>query len=231
MTKKNLLYILRLTSPIFFGYVSIGIPFGLLVVQAGYPWWLSPLMSIMIFTGTGQYIGIGLFASGAGLSTILVVETLIAARHIFYGLSLITQFKTAGRWKPYLIYSLSDETYALLTSSKVPEDMKSGTFYGLISLFDQSYWVLGTLIGAVAGTLIKFPLTGLDFALTALFAVILTDQIRGSKDWVPPLIGIGSALTGILLEAFKLIPSGNMLIVSLCLGIAVLIACRGRSAE
>ena len=93
MEKSDFAKILKITSPIFFGYVSIGIPFGLMVAQAGYPWWLAPLMSVTMYTGTGQYIAIGMFAARAGLAQIMLVQVLVGIRHIFYGLSLLTKFK------------------------------------------------------------------------------------------------------------------------------------------
>ena len=102
MEKSDFAKILKITSPIFFGYVSIGIPFGLMVAQAGYPWWLAPLMSVTMYTGTGQYIAIGMFAAGAGLAQIMLVQVLVGIRHIFYGLSLLTKFKGVGKWKAFL---------------------------------------------------------------------------------------------------------------------------------
>lgn len=222
MTKENLFKCLKLTSPIFFGYISIGIPFGLLVTQAGYPWWLAPIMGLTMYTGSGQYIAIGLFAAGAPLTEIIIAQLMTGCRHIFYGLSLMTQFKDTGKWKPYLIFALTDETYALLVGTKVPPGIKNSTFYGTISMLDQSYWILGSIIGAIAGSLIKFPLKGLDFALTALFAVILTEQIMSSKDFIPPVVGLTASAVAIILEKVHAIPSGNMLLVSLTLGIAAL---------
>ena len=163
----------RVTIPVLFGYLAIGIPFGLMLVSKGYPWYLAPFMSLCMYAGAGQYIAVGLFASGASLSAMIITTLMVNIRHIVYGLSLITDFKAVGRWKPYLVFALTDETYALLTGVKVPEGADSGRFYGLIALLNQSYWICGSLIGAVAGKLIPFPLTGIDFALTSLFIVLL----------------------------------------------------------
>ncbi len=222
MNRETFSKILKLTSPIFFGYISIGIPFGLMVVQAGYQWWLAPLMCLTMFTGSGQYIAIGLFAVDAPFSAMIIAQIMTGIRHIVYGLSLITKFKNVGKWKPYLIFALTDETYALLTSCEVPEDVRPGTFYGVIALMDQCYWTLGAIIGAVAGTLINFPLEGIDFALTALFAVILVEQIRSSKNFVPAAIGLSTAIIAVLLGKAGIISDGNMLIAALSLGIGAL---------
>ncbi len=229
MDKNTFFKIMKITSPIFFGYVSIGIPFGLMVVSAGYPWWLAPIMSLTMFTGTGQYIAIGMFAAKASLGAIMLIQVLVGIRHIFYGLSLISKFKDTGRWKPYLIFALTDETYAVLCSTTVPKGQKAGPFFGVIAALDQSYWVLGSVIGAIAGSLIKFPIDGIDFALTALFTVILVEQISSSKDFVPPAIGIASAILATVLERTGILPGGNMLLLSLTVGITALLLAKGRT--
>ena len=223
MNKSIFFKIVKITLPIFFGYLSIGIPFGLMVTNAGYAWYIAPLMSLVMYTGTGQYIAIGMFAAGANLASIMVIQALVGIRHIFYGLSLITKFKDAGKWKPYLIFALTDETYAVLCSVDVPQDLKPGSFYGTIAALDHFYWTLGATIGAVAGSLIKISLEGVDFALTALFAVILVEQISSSKDFVPPAIGIASATLAAILERCGIFPQGNMLLFALAFGIVALI--------
>lgn len=222
MEKSDFAKILRITSPIFFGYVSIGIPFGLMVARAGYPWWLAPLMSVTMYTGTGQYIAIGMFAAGAGLAQIMLVQVLVGIRHVFYGLSLLTKFKGVGKWKAFLIYALTDETYAVLCSVDAPAGQKPGPFFSAIAAMDLFYWTLGATIGGVAGSLINFSFEGVDFALTALFCVILTEQILASKDFLPPAIGIASSVAAAVLERVGILPQGNMLLLSLSVGITAL---------
>ncbi len=222
MEKSDFAKILKITSPIFFGYVSIGIPFGLMVARAGYPWWLAPLMSVTMYTGTGQYIAIGMFAAGAGLAQIMLVQVLVGIRHVFYGLSLLTKFKGVGKWKAFLIYALTDETYAVLCSVDAPAGQKPGPFFSAIAAMDLFYWTLGGTIGAVAGSLINFSFEGVDFALTALFCVILTEQILASKDFLPPAIGIASSVAAAVLERVGILPQGNMLLLSLSVGITAL---------
>jgi 4-azaleucine resistance transporter AzlC len=218
MNRSIVLRAFKITSPVLFGYIAIGIPFGLIVVQVGYPWWLAPLMSIVMYAGAGQFLAIGLFSAGASLSAMLITIALVNIRHIIYGLSLITPFKETGRWKPYLIFALTDETYALMTGCEVPPDNNPGTFYGLIALFDHLYWISGTLIGAVIGSLIPFPLEGIDFALTALFVVLLLDQLKKKENRKSAVIG---GICGI--AALFIFGAENMLITALALGIACLV--------
>jgi 4-azaleucine resistance transporter AzlC len=220
----------RITIPVFFGYIAIGIPFGLMLVNAGYPWWLAPIMSATMYAGAGEYIAVGLFASGAQLATIAVAQLAVNIRHIVYGLSLITKFKNTGKWKPYLIFALTDETYALLTGCTLPQGADSGSFYGTIAVLDHIYWIAGSTIGAVAGTLIPFNFAGVDFALSALFAVLLIDQIRNSRDWLPPVIGCATTTAAIVLWKFGILPGQHILIVALTAGIAAIAVVRERTS-
>ena len=169
---------LRTTIPVFLGYISCGIAFGLITINAGYPWWLAPATGILIFAGAGQFLAVPLFAAGTPIPVILVTELLLNIRHIVYGLPLINQFKECRRFKPYLIYALTDETFSLLTTTTVPPDIPAEDYYFAVSILDQSYWVGGSLIGALVGSMIPFDMTGVDFALTALFAVLSIDQIQ-----------------------------------------------------
>lgn len=219
----------RTTIPVFFGYIAIGIPLGLMVVNAGYAWWLAPVMSILMFAGAGEYMAIGFFANGVTLANIALAELLINVRHIFYGLSLFTKFKNVGRWKPVLIFCLTDETYSLLTMTDAPENANKGSYFAAIALLDYSYWVLGTIIGAIAGTLIPFSFEGVDFALTALFAVLLISQIEKSHDALPPVIGAATVTAAIVLSKIGVLPSEHILLVSLVLGVAALMLLRGKA--
>ena len=200
MNKYSLIQAFKVTIPVLFGYLSIGIPFGLMLVNAGYPWWLAPLMSITMYAGAGQYMAVGLFSAGTPLTAILVTMLMVNIRHIVYGLSLIEPFKKVGKWKPYLIFALTDETYALLTGTAVPKGLNPGKFYG-----------------AIAGSLIKFNFDGIDFALTALFIVLLIEQLKKTKNPLPPIIG---GVCSVI--AFFIFGPDNMLIASLAIGIAFL---------
>lgn len=217
MNKGFLLQAFKITIPVFFGYLAIGIPFGLMLVSAGYNWWLAPIMSLLMYAGAGQYMAVALFSSGASLSVTAITMLLLNIRHIVYGLSLISPFKETGKWKPYLVFALTDETYALMTSCSLPKGVSSGTFYGTIALLNHSYWILGSVIGAVAGTLIPFSFEGVDFALTSLFAVLLIDQVKKSKDFVPPIIGIIVTVLAILF-----VPSDYILVTALAIGVVAL---------
>ena len=214
------------TIPVLLGYTAIGIAFGLLLVHAGYPLFLAPIMSLLIYAGAAQYIAVGLFTAGAGLFEIAAVTLLVNSRHMVYGLSLIDRFSAAGRYKPYLIFALTDETYALLTSVETPSGADTGRFAFLVSLFDQSYWIIGSTLGAVIGSVLPFRTDGLEFALIALFVVLFIEQFKTCR-WKLPFVIAG--FTGILVIIFA--GTENMLIISLILSVAVLLSVRKAAPE
>ena len=208
---------LKTTIPVFLGYMAIGIAFGMLIVKGGYPWYLAVIMSIVIYAGAGQYIAIGLFVAGTGLFQALIITFLVNSRHMVYGLSLLEKFKRVPKFiKVYLIFALTDETYALLTSIEDDYRETKSQFYFYIALLNHFYWILGSLIGAIAGTLIPFDFKGIDFALTALFSVLFIEQLRACDSKLPFILAGASGVLGILIN------KENMLIISIILYIIAL---------
>jgi len=199
---------LKYSIPVLLGYVTLGAAFGLMVSQTGYPWWLALVMSGWIFAGAGQFIALGLFAAGTTLWQACLIQFVVNIRHAAYGLSMLKRFRGAGAFKPYLIFALSDETFALLsslpeTSDASPDDpdgeRKRRLFMVYLSGLDQSYWLLGTVIGAVAGTIIPFEMKGVSFALTALFVVLMIEQIKKVKKPGVFIVSAAAALLGVFL--------------------------------
>ena len=186
----------RYSIPVLLGYVTLGTAFGLVVSDAGYPWYVAAATSLVMYAGAGQFIAVGVFAAGAPLFQAVLLEFVVNARHMAYGISMLRRYRDAGIFKPYLIFALSDETFALLSSLPPPGSCGSGLtgeaaekdryrFMFLVSLLNQIYWNAGTLIGALAGTLIPWKLEGICFALTALFIVLMIEQIIRVKKPVP----------------------------------------------
>ena len=178
-------YIFSVTIPILLGYIPLGIGFGLFASQSGLPIIVSALMSIFMYTGAGQYLAVGLFAANASFSSIIITEILLNLRHIVYGLSLIREFDGLGKFKPYLVFALTDETYSILTNTKCPQNVDRKRFYLGVSALNHFYWVVGSLIGAFLGKILQsrtnIDFGGIDFALTALFAVLFIERMRNKN--------------------------------------------------
>ncbi len=208
------------TLPVLTGYLVLGFGFGIIMKAGGYGILLALSMSLLVYAGSMQYAAIGLFGAGASLVTVAVTTLMVNARHIFYGISMLDKYKGMGKSKPYLIFSLTDETYSLVCSDglALPEaDRKR--YCVLVSLLNHSYWVIGTLLGVIVGSLISFNTEGIDFALTALFVTVFLEQWLSMKKYIPQLIGVGVSLACLLIfgaESF-LIPSMLIIALLLCL--------------
>lgn len=185
------------TVPVMTGYIVLGIGFGIVLKTGGYGLPFALAMSTLVYAGSMQYAAIALIAGGASYLTFAVTTLLVNARHFFYGLSMVEKYRNA-KAKPYLIFALTDETYSLVCTrpdSVADEDLDS--YYLLVSVMDQCYWVTGSVLGSIFGSFISFNTEGIDFALTALFITIFTDQWLKTKNHY-------SALAGLLISALCL---------------------------
>ena len=202
------------------GYLILGFGFGIIIKANGYSIALAAAMSIFIYAGSMQYVAIGLITGGATLITTALTTLMVNIRHLFYGISMLEKYRLAGKAKPYLIFSLTDETYSLLCGELqniAPEDRTR--YELLVSLLNHFYWIAGSVAGAVAGSLISFNSQGIDFALTALFLTVFTDQWLSVKKHGPALIGLGASVACLIIFGAEhfLIPA--MLIMALTLSL------------
>lgn len=184
--------------PVMAGYVVLGMGFGILLREAGYGVGWAAAMSLFIYAGSMQFVGVGLISGGASLLTAALTTLMVNARHLFYSISMIGTYARAGKFKPYLIFTLTDETYSLLCGGAVPEGVEPELFRLLVSLFDHSYWVLGSVLGSLLGAMLPFPTTGIEFSMTALFVSAFTEQWRTMQDHVPALVGLLCSLVCLL---------------------------------
>lgn len=206
------------TLPVMTGYLVLGFGFGIIMKASGFGILLTTAMSLLIYAGSMQYVAVGLLAGGASLLTAALTTLMVNARHLFYGVSMLDKYKNTGARKPYLIFSLTDETYSLVCRDNlgVPPEQKNDYFL-LVSLFDHFYWVAGSLIGAVVGTLVKFNSEGIDFALTALFVTVFLDQWLTARKYAPALIGVGVSVLCLLIFGADRFLIPTMLIIALIL--------------
>ncbi len=223
---KSALYALQRTLPIMAGFFPLGIAWGILMAEAGYGWLWTGLTSVTVFAGSLQFLMLTFFAGGVPVVTMIVMALLLNSRHITYGLSFIESFRRYGPWKYFLIYSLSDENYSLLCAFRPQPGTDERTVNVLSSALVVLYWVAFTSLGAALGRLITLDTTGLDFALTALFVVILLDQMRGAPTLLPAGIAAFSAILCLLIFG----PAGFIL-PSLVITVAALLVLRPRLAR
>lgn len=193
-------YALRHSLPIFISFVPVGLAYGVLMQTAGYNWLWTGACSLFIFAGSLQFLAVGFFACGVSLVSVAVMALLLNSRHIFYGIPFIEQWRKYGPWRLFLIYALPDEAFSLHCSNDFDDGderhrMWSHVFDALLVLV---YWIVLSVLGALIGSLIRFDTAGIDFAMTALFIVILLEQLRGANGKLPALIAAASSVVCLL---------------------------------
>lgn len=222
--KQEIKKALRATFPVFSGYIVLGFGFGIVLHSKGFGILWALCMSLFIYAGSMQYVAIDLLSGGASVITMAVTTVLVNARHLFYGISMIDKYKSAGKFKPYLIFALTDETYSLVCTE---EEKNSHRYHFLVSLFNHIYWVGGTVLGAAVGSAFDFSPKGIDFALTALFVTVFVEQWLSSKDHTAAIIGAVSSVICLIIfgaDSF-LIPA--MITITLALTVLRVIRRKG----
>ncbi len=212
--------------PVMAGYIVLGIGFGILLRNAGYGVPYAFAMALLMYAGSMQYVGISLITGGASVITAVLTTLMVNARHLFYSISMIGRYKDAGKYKPYMIFALTDETYTLLCDGAVPEGEDPHRYRFFVSLFDHCYWVAGCVLGSLLGAVLPFSTAGIEFSMTALFVASFTEQWTDTHDHLP-------ALTGLLVTLLCLALFGpeRFLIPAMLLITCVLTLLRGKEAQ
>lgn len=214
-------HVFETSLPVAFGYVPLGLAFGVLLTGLGYDWWWAPLMGLVIYAGSAQFLAVSLLAAGAGALDAFLATLLLNLRHLFYGLGVLDRYRALGWLRPYAVFGLTDETFSLLAGA-APHRRDRRYVLGVTAL-NQSWWVLGCTLGALAGHSLPFSTQGLAFSLTALFAVLLVEQLL--KDFRPGSLagaGVGAAL------CLAFLPGKYFLIASITFGALVLLVLPSR---
>lgn len=204
------------TIPVMVAFLFLGATYGILMASKGYGALWSALMSGIAFCGSMQFVAITLLTAPFAPVAAFLMTLMVNARHLFYGISMLEKYRGMGKRKPFLIFTLCDETFSINYSAKVPEGMEASLFYTLTSLLNYSYWIIGSFIGGLLGN-IRFNTKGLDFALTALFIVIFVEQWKERKNRVSGVIGIVCSIISILLVGTKQFIMPAMVIILLVL--------------
>lgn len=186
------------TLPVLTGYLFLGIAYGIIMDSKGYGAGWTFLMSLIVYAGSAQYVAVTFLTSVFNPVYALLLTIMVNARHIFYGISMLQKYEGTGRFKPYLVFGLTDETFSIACATEPPADVDRRWFYFFITLLDHAYWVIGSVAGALIGSLVRFDTRGLDFVLTALFVVIFIGQWRSQRDHSPAIVGVGCSLASLL---------------------------------
>lgn len=221
MTKSRQLSALRSafphTIPVLTGYLVLGIAYGILMQTKGYgPLW-SGLMSALAFCGSMQYAAITLLTTVFDPLQAFFLSLMVNARHLFYGVSMLKKYAGLGTLRPLLIWWLTDETFSVLCTVEVPEGVERGPFYFWVSFLNYCYWVGGTLVGGLFGSLITFNTTGMDFTLTALFVVLFIEQLKGKQQRISGLVGLVCTVAALAVFGADRMVIAAMVLILVCL--------------
>ena len=205
------------TLPVMAGFLLLGMAYGILMGSRGYGWFWSLLTSSVVFAGALQFVGISLLTSAFEPLYAFVIALAVNARHLFYGISMLEKYGGTGIVKPYLIFGMCDETFSILCSTPTPPNIDKRAFMLAITLMNQSYWVLGSVVGGVVAPMLTFNMFGIDFIMTAFFVVIFINQWRAQKNHSPAIIGLGAATAGLLIFGAEIFVIPAMIIIIACL--------------
>ena len=192
---SSLKYAFPFTIPVLIGYIFLGMAYGVLMKAKGLDTSLAVFLSLFAYCGSMQYTAINyLFLAPFNPLYALILTLMVNSRVAFYGISMASKYKGIGILKPFLIFSLSDETFSILCSANIPSNINKKLFLFFVSFINYCYWNIGTLLGCLIGSFVTFNTKGLDFVLTALFVVIFTEQWLDSKDHKGALIGLACSV-------------------------------------
>lgn len=178
------------TLPILAGFLFLGISYGIIMNINGFSFLYPFFMAIVIFGGSLEFVAASMLLGKFAPLETLMITLMIQLRHIFYGVSMLEKYQGCGKFKPYLIYGMCDETFSVNYTSDIPEGVEKGRFMFFVTLLNQIYWVSGALIGGIAGSYISFNTKGLDFVMTAMFVVIFIEQWQKEDCKIPGIIGV-----------------------------------------
>ncbi|MCI1914896.1 MAG: AzlC family ABC transporter permease [Bifidobacteriaceae bacterium] len=207
------------TLPIFAGFWFLGLTYGMYMNVSGFSFLYPLFMSMLIYAGSMEFITVSLLLGAFNPLQAFLMTLMINARHLFYGISMLERFKGLGPKKVYLIYGMCDETFSINFSATIPPDIDRGWFMVWVTLLNQLYWVSGSTLGGLFGSVVRINTEGLDFSMTAMFVVIFMEQWMRDRNHTSSLLGL--ALSVVCLVVFGasnfIIPSMLTILVALTL--------------
>ncbi len=178
------------TIPIFAGFWFLGLAYGIYMNVSGFSFVYPMLMSLTIFGGSLEFVAVTMLLAPFAPLQVFIMTLIIQARHIFYGISMLDKLKDLDWKKYYIIFGLCDESFSINYSADIPEGIDRGWFMFWVTLLNHFYWFSGATIGGIVGSVLSFNTTGLDFVMTAMFVVILLEQLLKEEKHYTAIIGV-----------------------------------------
>ncbi len=224
--KQTFVYSLKKSIPVLVSFLPVGLAYGILMQTSGYNWIWTAGTCAAVLAGSLQFLMVPFFAGGVSLAAVAAMALLLNSRHIFYGIPFIEKWRRYGFWRFFLIFALPDETFSLHCANDFNDGNERHKMFSYVfsAALVMVYWMISSIAGALIGQLIRFSTEGIDFALTALFIVILLEQLRGRDARLPALIGLCSSVA-----CLALLGPDRFILPSLMVTVALLLVLqRGR---
>ncbi len=201
-------------------YIAVGVIYGMLMQSKGYGAFWSALMSAVAFCGSMQFVAITLLTTLFNPVQAFLLSFLVNARYLFYGISMLDKYKGLGKIRGFLIYFLCDEIFSICYAQEPPAGVSRKHFFFFMSFLPYCYWVAGTFLGGILGNYATLDLTGFDFAMTALFAILFMDQWKDAKNRRPALVGIGCSVASLAIfgQNHFIIPAMALMLATVTMG-------------
>lgn len=209
------------TIPILAGFTFLGMSYGIYMSVSGFPVWFAPLISVTVFGGSMQFVMVNMLVGVFNPIQAFTVSLMVQARHLFYSIAMLDRFKGLGWKKFYVIFGMCDETFSINCSTDVPEGIDKGWFMFWVTALDHIYWVCGSALGGVVGSMLTMNTEGLEFVMTAMFVVIFLEQWLKDESHLTAIIGVGSSVLCLLVFG-----ATNFLIPAMCLILGLVTLCR-----
>ena len=225
MQKETIKKAFLKSIPILCSYVFVSMAYGITMEEAGFAWYQSLLISLVVYTGAFQFVLVSFLSGGTSIITIAVTAFLMNSRQTFYSLTFVDEFKKMGKRLLYMIHTMTDETYAVNLSLTEPGKEKEDMMF-VIAFLSRCYWMAGTIAGGVLGQLIPIKLEGIDFCMTALFVIIFIDNWEKTKNHAPAVLGLIISMLCLIIAGER-----SFMLPSLILVSGVLLLMREKEAQ
>ncbi len=182
------------TIPILAGFTFLGFAYGLYMRSSGFSAWYPIIMAFTIFAGSMEFVAVNLLLGPFAPLRALFLTLLVNARHVFYGISMLDVYSGVGAKKWYLVFGMCDESFSINLTADIPAGIDRGWFMFWVTALNQVYWVMGTTLGSLAGSVFDPTLPGIEFVMTSLFVVIFLEQWLKERNHVSAVLGLGASL-------------------------------------
>lgn len=214
-TKENISAAFKAAFPIMLGYVTIGLPCGVLEQSIGFNAVQVLMLSVLFYSGAGQFMIPNMWIAGSPMASIIASVSLVNSRQMLYSAAFVPACRNANKLLTFIFgASVTDESYGVNIVKFQEDPSWSVGRATLVNFFSNSSWTISNIIGVLIGDAVNIPLAVAAFAMTSIFICLLLDQ----KPTAENLVAIGGACLGVI--TCKLVGlSGPAILIGAIIGV------------